>query len=144
EEEEPEPLQRLLERLGGALERPAQGRRQVQLALQLLYFGYRIAERESRPEVEGDRHGRELAQMVDGERSDSTIELRYRAERHQFAGLRTDVQQRERLRITLVFRQQLHHHPVLIARRVDGRDLRSAVRAVERVLDLVRRHAKGR
>ena len=38
---------------------------------------------------------------------------------------------RQRRRIALVLRQQLHDHPVLVERRVDGRDLALSVSVVE-------------
>ncbi len=48
----------------------------------------------------------------------------------------------ERADVLLVLRQQLHHDPVLVRRRVDRRHLPLAERVVQRVLDLARRHAE--
>ena len=48
----------------------------------------------------------------------------------------------QRARIRLVLRLQLHDDRILVARREDGRDLARTVRRVQRVLDLVRRHAQ--
>src|ERR1700689_5027524 len=61
-------LERVLERLRGALERPANAGGQFNLSLGLRDCVNRIAKRDSRREIERDRHTRELTRVIDGER----------------------------------------------------------------------------
>ena len=49
----------------------------------------------------------------------------------------------ERLRALPVLRRHLHHHVILVARRVDHRDLALAEGVVERVVDLLRRRCRA-
>ena len=80
--------QRGLERLGGTLEGPLQRDRRAQLPLDLLDMIDRLAERIARRDVERQRHRRELALMVDGERLDLAGEAGNGAQRHSDAGIR--------------------------------------------------------
>ena len=104
----------------------------------------RRTERDVRTQVERDRDGGQLAVMLNRLRSDALGELRNRAEWNQIARLRAHEHLAECRRIALILRLQLHDHPVLIGLRVDRRDLTRAVRVVQRLLDLCRRHAEGR
>ena len=79
--------------------------------------------------VSGPTPGRELGHGVQG---------------HQLPGGGADVEQGERGRVPLVLRVQLHDDLVLVVGGVDGGDLPGAVGVVERVLDLLRRDARGR
>ena len=57
---------------------------------------------------------------------------------------RLHVEHRERRRILLVLRRDLHDHLVLVVRREDLRDLPRAVRRRQRRLDLIDRQAERR
>ena len=58
----------------------------------------RLRERHAGLQVEGERHRRELAEMVHCERADRGLERRHGVERHQRAGVRAHVEQRQQPR----------------------------------------------
>ena len=76
------PAQRILEDLRGALEAGRDRRRQALVALELLDRVDRLAERESRFEIERDRDRRLLALMADLQRPDRRHEPSHRAQRN--------------------------------------------------------------
>src|SRR5450432_592247 len=80
--------------------------------------------------------------MIDRCRACARRDLRERAEWYEVARSGMNVEEAERIEILLVLRLQLHHHPVLIVWRVDGRDLPRAVCIVERILDGARGDAE--
>ena len=84
-----------------------------------------------------------MAAVVHAQRADVIRRRCDGSERDQRPFLRAEIQQLERGWITLVFRKQLEDHPILIVGRVDRRDLARAVRVVQRLLDLLHRHAQG-
>jgi len=67
--------QRRLEGLRRALEAAVERDRRLELGLRLLDGRHRLAECRAGREVEGDRHRRELALVVDGERRDLLVNL---------------------------------------------------------------------
>ena len=136
------PAQRGLERLRGALVDAVDGRRQPHLRHRLVDLDDRVADRDARAQVEGDRHRRQLSEVRDRQRADGRLERGDAVERHQRAARRAHVEQRQHRRVGLVARLELHHHPVLVGGGEDGRHLALTVRVVERVLDGLRRHAE--
>ena len=125
-------------------EAPGDRGRELELALGALDLLDGLTERDAGREVEGDRHRRQLAEMRDGEWADGRREPRHRVERHELARLRAHVQQGELVGVALVRGVELQDDPVLVRRRVDRGHLARAVGAVERALDLLGAHAKGR
>ena len=82
--------ERGLEGLGGALERRAgseEGSATWRSAAWMAVDG--VAERDAGRQIEGERDGRELALVTDGQRGVGRRELGERAERHLGAGART-------------------------------------------------------
>ena len=136
------PLQRCLKCLRRALERGVDRGRQIHLRSRLTDFRDGLRQRDTFAQVERDRHRRKLAEMVDGERADRGLQRRDRIQRNQRAAVGAHVEHRQHRRIGLVTRLELHHHPVLVIRRVNRRDLARTVRVVERALDRLRRHAE--
>ena len=120
EEQHAQTLDGGLEGLRGALERGGEGGGHAELALEPADLLHRVAQRYSGLEIEGEGHGGQLAQMVDGERAHATRELGHRVERHELARRGADVEHAERVGIVLELGQELHHDPVLVGRRVDG------------------------
>ena len=64
-EQEAHALLRFLERLGGALEIALHGGRESDLPLDLFKLGHRIAERHALRQIERQRHGGKLAEVID-------------------------------------------------------------------------------
>jgi hypothetical protein len=87
--------QRRLERLRRALERSLHAQRHVRFPLRFFDRFGRFAQRRARREVEGNRHRRELALVVDRQRRGAGFKMRERAQRHRAAGwtLHVDVVQ---------------------------------------------------
>jgi hypothetical protein len=105
--------------------------------------GHCVTQSDTFPQIEGDRNGGQLAEVVDSERADATADFCDRAKRHELAASGTNEKLGQRLGVALEFRQQFHDDPVLIDVRKDGRDLALAISAVERVLNLVSSNAQG-
>src|SRR5262249_47227398 len=101
-----------------------------------------MAQRDAGRKVEGNGRRRQLAQVVDAQRSDVAGQARHGVQRYQRAVARAHVQQRQGRRIVLVAGIQLEDHPILVAGRVDRRYLALTVGVVEGVLDLLRGDAQ--
>src|SRR6266496_909963 len=143
EEQHAQALDGRLEGLRRTLERRGERGGHPELALEAAYLLHRIAQRHAGLEVEGDGHGRQLAQVVDGERTHAARQLGYRVEGDELARGRADVEHAEGVGVVLVLRQELHHDPVLVGRRVDRRDLGRPIGVIEGALDLGGRHPHG-
>ena len=95
--------------------------------------------RRPRREVERQRHGRELAGVVDDEPRVALLDARDAGERHLLPVARSDVDLSQRLGPDLIARRGLEHDAILVRLRVDRRDQPLPERVVERIVD--RRHA---
>ena len=97
-----------------------------------------IAQGDALGEVEGKRHGRKLAEVLDGERADLRLETaRRRSSGTRCPGVTSGRRggkgrRHSRLKSVIGFED----HPVLIGRRVDGGDLTRAVGIAQSALDL--------
>ena len=109
-----------------------------------VHLRQRVAERHPRPQVERQRHRRQLPGVVDRERADAAVDRHERVDRHQVAAGPADVQPRQRVRVAPELRRQLQDHLVLVVRGVDRRDLPGPVGVGQRVLDLPGGHAERR
>ena len=107
-----------------------------------LHGGHRLTQRGARREVEREGDGGLLAGVVHAQRAHRRRRRRERGERHQRPLGRADVEHVERRQVLLVLRQQLQHHPVLVVRREDRRDLVGAVGVVQRLFDLLHGEAE--
>ena len=141
-EHEAEALQRLLKRL-----RRRPGISSMTVAGSVVAGGFldgvhRIAERVARLEVERQVHRWKLAGVADRQRPDAGRHRRHRVERDELAARRSHVQHRQRCRILLELRRDLQNDLVLVARRVDLRNLPRAVGVEQRRLHLIHRQAE--
>jgi len=105
------------------------------LALEVLHGAHGVAQGGAGRQVEGQRHRRKLAEVVDGQRRGARGEAREGAQRHLGAGGRLHVDALERVRIVLELGRDLEDHVVLVELGEDGRDLALAEGVVERVVD---------
>src|SRR5262245_37149597 len=143
DQDEPETVQRILERQRRALERGRDRRRQRR-GRRRLDFIDRVAERVAGPEVERDRHRRQLPGVADRERPRVGGHGGERVQRDQTAARGPDVEHRHRGGILLEFRRDLQNHLILVVRRVDLRHLTRAVGVVQRRLHLIHGQAERR
>ena len=104
----------------------------------------RRAQRTARPQVEGERHRRELALVDDGQRGGADLDFGKGAQRHHLAGAGLDVDLVQGLRRELVLRLDLQHDAVLVELGEDGRDLALAEGVVERVVNGLGEHVQAR
>src|SRR6266404_487660 len=131
-----------LEDLSGALEICRQGRRQVKIHQGLVDCIDRGAKRNIWSQVEGNRNRRQLAKVIDSQRANTTTDFSYGPQGNQSSAARTNEEIGQGRRVALILGQQFHNNPVLIHRRINGGDLPLAVGIVQRVFDLIGRHAQ--
>ena len=105
-------------------------RARQRIACDMLDLVHGVAQGNARPEIERERHRRQLACMVHRDGADALRDGGDRAQGNERAVVCQHVQQRQRRQILLILRQQLHHDPVLVVRRVDRRDLARSIRVV--------------
>ena len=148
DQQKSQPGQRRLKHRRRALEARADGRGQVQFALQFVDFIHRRAERDAGRKVERHGDGGQLADVRNGHRRDAARQFRHGAQRHEpglvvRVGERAgDVEPAERVGVLLEFRQHLEHDPVFREVAVNRRNLAGAERVVKAGLNLLRRHAQ--
>src|SRR5713101_4295132 len=135
QDENPFARERILKRLRGPLEGTADAARQSYLARGRLNRVDRVAERNARREVEGNRHRGKLPLMVHGERGLVLPPAGKSIELDLIAGVRGDVDVLERIGRLPELGRDLHHDVILIELSVHGGDLALAERVVERVVD---------
>ncbi len=85
--------------------------------------------------------------MVYRKRTQRGSQFCHRAERHQLSARRrrgVHVQRRKLVGVSLIFRFQFQDHPILVIGRENRGNLPLPVGGIQRVLDLVHGHAKGR
>ncbi len=106
--------QGLLERLGGALKRSAQGHRRAELIAGALHRLCRLAERDAGGKVERQGGGGELALVADRERAGLVrIDLDEQGQGHRFLGQRREqVDRIEQRGARLQPRRPLDHHVI--------------------------------
>src|SRR5438034_10820183 len=136
------PLLARLECLGGSRKAHRHRRRHCHRR-RCFYSSSRLAERDPRRSVEGNRHRRQLACVGDRKRTYALGDVCHRAERNEVTLLRAHVQHPQRIDVLLELWQKFHYHHVLIVRRVDRRHLSRPVCVVKRALDLLRGNAQG-
>ncbi len=95
-------------------------------------------------EIERYGNGRKLALVIDRERSCRRRVMRDGAERNFLTHRRADIDVIQRCGILPELRRDLHHHVILIQRRVHGGDLRLPERFVQSVVNHLRRDAQAR
>ena len=140
EDQQQRAVERGAERLRRALEARLDAGRHADLALRGFDGRHRLAERRAGAEVERERHGGELAGVVDDQ-------ARVRAPRSgrccasgtcwtpSAARSVGDVDLAERLGPDLIARRRFEHDAILVRLRVDRRDQPLAERVVERIVD---------
>src|SRR6185312_16666212 len=116
-----------------ALEGGADAHRQADVALRLADRGDRLAERGPGTGVEGEHGGRELAQMVDGERRLAHADPCYRAQGHLAAARRRQIDVVERVDGVVELRIGGENDPVVVRLRINGGDDALTEGVVERV-----------
>ena len=105
---------------------------------------HRVADRHAGLQIEGDRHRRELALMVDHQWRDLVDRRDQRAQRHLLSARGVDIDILKRIGSELELRLDLEHDVVLVLPGSDGRDDALAERIVERVVDRRRQNAVTR
>jgi hypothetical protein len=131
---------RLEEGLGVALE-PGGHRVGQGLRRGALDGVHRVAERNARPQVEGEVDRGELAGVVHRERTDGPPDAGDGLERDELPGRGAHVNGPERARVEAELGHELGEHVVLVVGRVDGGDAPGPEGGVEGVLHGERRHA---
>ena len=135
DQHQPESLERFLERLSGSLE-PRGHRRRQRCSGRLLDGIDGVAKRIAGLQVERQVHRRKLSRVAHRERADAHRDIGHGIERNELSIGRPDVEHRQRRRILLKFRRDLQDDLVLIAGRVNLRDLARPVRIEQRRLNL--------
>ena len=136
-DQQPQAGERRLELERLTLERGAD-RGRKRFVGQVLHFLQGVAQRHTGAQAKGKRHGRELAVVVHGERPQALVDARDGVQGHELAAGRADIQHRKRIRVHLILRFELRHHPILVLGRVDGGHLPLAVGGGQSVLHLKR------
>ena len=144
EDEERLALERGLEFRGAAGEGRHDGIGQFDLLLRGLDGLDRRAQRPAGPQVEGQRHGRELALVNDRERGRGNPCFGKGAQRHHLARAGLDVDLIQRIRGELILRLHLQHDAVLVELGEDGGDLALAKGVVKRVVNGLGEHIQAR
>ena len=100
-------------------------------------FSDRLANSYALREVERNRHGRKLAQVVHAQRTQARPQTRNSAQRNQCSAAGAHIQKRKSRRIPLILVLQKHHDPIFVIRRVDSGNLPLSVGCVKGVLYLL-------
>ncbi len=134
----------VLECPGGTVERCRDGLRHAEPGLQAIDLLDAVAERHAVRQIVGDRHRRQLAELIDGEQPGVPFDASESADRHQHAGAGRYLDLSQPLRRPVDARIELHDHLVAVARRVDRRDLLRAEAAIQRRAQDIRGDAQRR
>jgi len=127
--------ERILKRLGAALEARRNRSRQMQLLRGLLDRRHRLANRDLGRQVEAQRHRRELALVVDRNRCHRRGDRRELAQRHFGAARRGRVDAAERVRPELEIGLDFEDYEILVESRVDARRDPLSERVIEDRID---------
>ena len=97
-----------------------------------------LTERYARREIERNRDRGKQSLVINGERGGFRLVARQRAQRHPASRWRTHIHLLQKLGTLQKFRRRLHHHVILIQRRIHGRNLSLAKCIVKRIVDQLR------
>ncbi len=136
--------QRILKRLCCSLESGVDSAGHAELLLLTLERGDSLAKGHVGRQVEGERDGRVLPLVVDGERGTLCCVVGNGRERHHGSGRRLEVDAIERVGAELVLGVDLHDHVVLVHAGVHGGDLALTEGVVEGGVDGGSRDAEAR
>src|SRR5262249_2331787 len=81
------------------------------------------AQRNARGQIKGNSDCRELAEVTDGEGTDSPRNTCNCPQWDEMAASRSNIKFGDSGWLSLVFREQFHDDPVLVHRRINGRNL---------------------
>ena len=124
--------------LGGALETAVDGGRHPQFLRRGLNDFGGFAKRNAGRQVEGNRHARELALVVNLQGGVAGLKLRNTRQRDLLTGIGLDVNFIQRGRVQLILRIDFEDDVVLVVLFVQRRDLALAERVVQRVINHLR------